>query len=368
MESPQFQVKTLLPALARISNVVERRQTLPILSHVLCKIDENHVTLTGTDLEIQHTITIPLPAKASSLSFTVPCRKLLDIIRSLPEAAQIQLKIDKNKRIVMSTEQGQFTFNSHDPDEFPAIPVGDLAQAITLHSSILLNLFNQTSFAIATQDVRYYLTGLLLEFYPKEIVAVATDGHRLSVAKTAFETGLAQKTALIIPKKTVQEMYRFMTDESEVKLSFNNQHGCLFAAHASMACKFIEGQFPPYQQVIPRTTAASAFIEKESFKQSLSRVAIVAHDSLHGVEFSFSPGQLRLFASNPEHEQAEENLSVDFTGEPLDIVLNVQYLIDVINVLPEGMLELRLNDAHSGIVLGSAQAPDFTYVIMPLRP
>jgi len=367
----ELSAKTLSTALQTVAGVVERRHLLPIFSHVLVQLREQKMAVTGTDLEIEISYQIPLPTVQHPADFevTLPCRKVLDICKALAEHTQVRFKLDGERRVSLETEQGQFLFNSHDPHEFPRMPRQEHQHQFEIQPSILLGLLEKTYFAIASEDVRHYLTGLLLEIDVHEIRAVATDGHRLALAKQSVEGLVQEKTQILIPRKAISEMLRLLAAQTvPIQLSYDAQHLWLSTESGHLATKLIDSRFPPYGMVIPRDTRITLNVTKDEFKRALQRVAILSSDTHRGVELLLRSGQIKLSAHNLDQEHAEEVINIEYSGEEFSVVLNAQYVLDILSVLPDGVIQLQFLDTQTGVLVGSTQAPHLVYVVMPMQP
>ena len=360
--------KALLTALQAVSGVVEKRHTLPIFSHVLLQNKQGHLTFTATDLEIEIFYHLFLEENVEEIITTLPCRKLIEICRVLPEDTLIHLYIEKNWRLKIETKQGQFIFNTYNPEEFPKFPEREHLYTFTLASQIFSDLLEKTYFAIASEDVRLYLTGLLLELDSQELKAVSTDGHRLALARHPMEGLTSEKIQVIIPRKAIGEMAKNLNTPSlEVQLSFDKQRFWLKTPQWELATKLIDSKFPPYGLVIPKNIIMTAIINRDELKQVLQRVSILSGEGRRGVEFLFKAGQLKLFANNTDQEQGEEIISIDYEGQELLIVLNSQYILDVLNALPEGKIIFSIQDVRSGILIQSPLLQNLLYVVMPMQ-
>jgi DNA polymerase-3 subunit beta len=360
--------KNLLTALQRVSGVVERKQTFPILSHVLVEGRSRTLQLTGTDLEIEITSQLTLECDSPDFALTLPARKLIDICRLLPEDATLSITLEK-ERAVLVTSSGRYTLGTLKVADFPKITCADSDWQQAFSAGELLTLLEHTQFAIASNDVRYYLTGLLLEFDRNQTTAVATDGHRLAVANCSHEQAInASKQQLIVPRKAISEMMRILSDEmGEIQLSRDAQHLCVQTPKCTLVTKLIASQYPPYQQVIPRQNNHVLLLDRDLFKQALNRVAILSEEH-KGIFLELSTNQLRVSADNPQLEYAEEVIPIDYNDADFLIVINAHYLLDVLNALPPGQISLKLTDAHTGILIESEERSDLLYVIMPMQP
>ena len=355
----------LFKPLGAVVGVVERRHALPILANVLLRFDASELTLTATDLEAELRISVR-GVSGESGELTVPARKLYDICRALPVDAKLDIRLERDKAIVKSG-RSRFTLTTLPASEFPSLEAAQWQDAISLPQATLKRLLERAAFCMAQQDVRYYLNGLLLELSAQRVRAVATDGHRLALAEAAVEyTGSERQ--VIVPRKGVQEMLRLLTDdEAPVELRFSANHIRCALPNVTLTSKLIDGRFPDYHRVIPAKHTRSVRVDREGFREVLARVAILANEKYRGVRLSVSAGQLKLTAHNPEQEEAQEELSADYQGEPLEIGFNVNYLIDAANALSGATVDIGLTDADSSGTLRTPDDDQQLYVVMPMR-
>lgn len=355
----------LFKPLGAVVGVVERRHALPILANVLLRFDAGELTLTATDLEAELRISVR-GVSGEPGELTVPARKLYDICRALPVDAKLDLRLERDKAVVKSG-RSRFTLTTLPASEFPSLEAAQWQDGISLPQSTLKRLLERVAFCMAQQDVRYYLNGLLLELGAQRIHAVATDGHRLALAEAAVEYA-GNERQVIVPRKGVQEMLRLLgDDEGAVELRFGANHVRCALPGVTLTSKLIDGRFPDYHRVIPAKHTRSVRVDREGFREVLARVAILANEKYRGVRLSAIAGQLKLTAHNPEQEEAQEELSADYQGEPLEIGFNVNYLIDAANALSGATVDIGLTDADSSGTLRSPDDGQQLYVVMPMR-
>ncbi len=364
-----LQRELLLKPLQMVIGVVERKQTLPILSNVLLSADDSNISITGTDLEVELVGHMAIAAPTSSpTKLTVSGRKLMDICKSLPENAAIELYQDK-ERLILSSGRSRFTLATLPAADFPNIenPVSDVR--FEIKSTDFKRLLQRCSFSIAQQDVRYYLNGMLLVVSPDYIQGVATDGHRLATAKLNTNTPAKDKIQLIIPKKGVIELLRLLDNDNElVTVDLSQNHIRVTSNRYIFTSKLIEGRFPDFERVIPKQANKSITLEKDYFKDALNRVAILCNEKFRGLRFEFRHNLLRILANNPEQEAAEEEIRIEYSAEDINIGFNVGYLVDVINALDGETVTLNFSDANSSLMINEEDNDAcFTYVIMPMR-
>lgn len=358
----------ILTGLQLVAGVVERRQTLPILSNVLFELEPRQLRLTGTDLEVELSAVIALPDCEQAGRVAIPARKLLDICRSLPEKALLQFTVDQDN-VTVKAGASRFNLACLSADEFPRSAALREPCRFVLAASALSGLFSAVHFAMAQQDVRYFLNGSLLHVESKTVTVVATDGHRLALARRPIAVDISGDKKVIVPRKAVMELLRLLNDVTEdVQISIDNNHISFNTSSFSMVSKLIDGRFPDYTRVIPRHNDKVLTLDRDVFKQALSRVAILANEKNRGVRLEIAPQQLTLSANNPEREQAEETLTVNYDGEPINIGFNVSYLLDVLNIVPAGDNHWLLANSSGSVLLENNTAEqDGSYVVMPMR-
>lgn len=356
----------LLKPLSYVAGIVERRQTLPVLSYVLLRQQDGEMTLTGTDLEIEVIAKIKQEAGASA-ELTLPARKLFDICRALPANAELTIKKDGEKAIVKSGKS-RFALTTVPVTDFPYIQASQWEQALTITQKNLKTLFEQTYFCMAQQDVRYYLNGLLLELIDKKLRAVATDGHRMALSEIELEKSAKGEKQVILPRKGVQEMMRLLADSTDaVEVQIGTNHLRAQTGDLIFTSKLVDGRYPDYTKVIPHSQSILLNLPREAFKETLSRVAILSSEKYRGVRLSLGSKGMRITAHNPEQEEAQEEVSTDYAGDGMEIGFNVNYMIDAISALYGEQIVFGLNDPNSSCTLASPDTRYPQYVIMPMR-
>lgn len=358
--------ETLLKSLQTVIGVVERRQTLPILANVLLNAQRDGLSVTATDLEVEIQARTQIEL-AQAGQITLPARKLMDIIRNLPECSRIHAGLDQN-RMVLQLPHSRFTLATLPATDFPTVEEIDKAQSVKLGQAHLRWLIDRTSFAMASQDVRYYLNGLLLELEPHCLRAVATDGHRLALAEVTVEIPLTETKQVIVPRKGIQELLRLLSDgDDSLQLAFGDNHIRATWPDACFTTKLIDGRFPNYQRVIPKQGGARVQVERQALRQALTRASILSNERLRGVRFILTGEWLRICSNNPEQEEAEEELAVAYDGEPVEIGFNASYLLDALAAIEESTVEIFVTDANSSALLHGTANQSCRYVVMPLR-
>lgn len=361
--------ETLLKPLQLVIGVVERKQTMPILSNVLLKAEGSILSFTGTDLEVELVGQTAFEHNAPEAhKITVPGRKLMDICRALPENSPIELFREKEK-IILRSGRSRFTLSTLPAEDFPSVEKHDDQISFSLSQRQLYCLLQRTYFAMAQQDVRYYLNGLLLEVYPDRLRAVATDGHRLATNAVPISTTLEQRLQIIIPRKGVLELLRLLVSSDDpATVTISNNHIRVATTDFIFTSKLLEGRFPDYERVIPKGSDKFVTIDRDLLKQALYRAAILCNEKFKGVRFELRPGLLRISTNNPEQEAAEEEISIDYTQSDLDIGFNVNYLLDILNTLDPGTVRLAFSDSNNSVLIEQPDnIEDGTFVVMPMR-
>ena len=356
----------LLEPLLAISGVVERRQTLPILSNILIQAEEGIIRLTATDMEVESCFVISHDSTEQGKT-TVPARKFLDIIKALPEDSNVELNIEEEKIRILSGKS-KFTLSTMPANDFPAIENLEEIVSLRIPEKTLKQLLENTQFAMAHQDVRYYLNGLLIELDGNQIRSVATDGHRLALSETDFTTGLNELLQVIVPRKGVLEIGRLLTEEeAEVEVIISKNHLRLVTEKQSLTTKLIDGKFPDYERVVPQDSNKKVYAEREKLRNGMARTSILSNEKFRGVRMVLEEGKVIASANNPEQETAEEEIEVMYSGEGMEIGFNVSYLLDVLNIIKSDQVVLELKDSDSSCLITSPEDSNSRYVIMPMR-
>jgi DNA polymerase-3 subunit beta len=360
---------TLLAPLQSVSGIVEKRHTLPILSNVLLEKKGDKLTLLATDVEIQITTSTIASASDGDGAATVGARKLQDILRSLPDTAEVSLSLE-DKRLLVRSGKSRFTLQTLPAEDFPRMALADGdSRSFTLTQKQFRQLLAKTQFSMAAQDVRYYLNGLLLLFDGNELRAVATDGHRLAYASMALDGELVSpRHELILPRKTVLELSRLLADSDEPLLIELAPNQVRFKfGQINLVSKLIDGKFPDYERVIPATLKNIVTLNRASLLQSMVRAAILTNEKFRGVRLVLSQGSMKIMVANAEQEEAQEEIEVDYNGDTIDVGFNVAYLLDVLNNSSVDAIEWGFNDANSSALLTIPGNDRFKYVVMPMR-
>ena len=357
--------ENLLAPLQQVIGAVERRQTLRILGNVLLKSTGGDLTLTATDLEIEMVAHV-VAESTDDFQTTIPARKLLDICKALPDSSTISFAIEENK-VTLTSARSRFTLASLPARDFPGLDEIEGQHSFSIPQNRFKTLFDMTSFAMAQQDVRYYLNGILMELSGQEIKLVATDGHRLALSNFATETGSDDKQ-IIIPRKAVLELSRLLdSSDSPANCTMSQNHFRVETGTLVFTTKLIDGKFPDYQRVIPVDGNKTMEVDRDTLKQSMSRIAILSNEKYRGIRLTLSEGNLSIQANNPDQEEAEEELQVDYHETEMEIGFNVTYLIDVLNVLDSEKVQIKLKDANSSCIISDSEDSSSLYVVMPMR-
>ena len=359
--------ENLLKPLNLVAGVVERRQTLPVLSNVLIQLEGSKLALTGTDLEVELIGRVELPTSGDDGEITVPARKLVDICKSLPDGCDISFQLIDQK-VQISSGRSKFSLSTLAASDFPNIELDETQQAFNLNQFKLKNLIDQTGFAMAQQDVRYYLNGMLWELNQGEFKVVATDGHRLAMAGYGAVEANENRQA-ILPRKGVLELARLLgSEEDDIQVALGSTHMRASTAEFTFTSKLVDGKYPDYQRVLPLSPEKEVIAPREELRQAFSRVAILSNEKYRGIRLNFAENELLVAANNPEQEEAEESVVLDYTYDPLEIGFNVSYLLDVMGVITGDSVKLSLSDSNSSaLVESSDDSSTAVYVVMPMK-
>jgi DNA polymerase-3 subunit beta len=356
----------LLKPLQVVSGIVERRQTLPILANILVRKDGDRVTFTATDLEIQIQTGAEIGAGKDSAASTVSARKLVDILRALPEA-DVQLSLAA-KKLTVQSGRSRFNLQTLPAEEFPTVTQAEFTADFVLPAATLKYLLSMVHFAMAAQDIRYYLNGMLLVVDGSLVRAVATDGHRLALCEVQKDGAATSKIEAIVPRKTILELARLLPDTDEpVRVQMaGNQVKFVFGS-IELISKLVEGKFPDYVKVIPTGNTRIFQVSREELMAALQRAAILTTDKFKGVRCVLATGSLKITSTNADQEDAQEELEIAYSGDGLDIGFNVTYLLDVLSNLKNEQVKFALGDALGSALLTMPDSDKFKYVVMPMR-
>jgi DNA polymerase III subunit beta len=362
----------LLTPLNQIIGAVERKMTFPILANIKIEAKDNTLILTGTDLEVELQSSSQLEQSFSEpAAITLPGKKLAEICKMLPEQAPVTLKLQGNQMHI-SSAKSRFKLTTLPVAEFPCVAMStDNSQRFSLTYAQLHTLIQRTHFAMAQQDVRYFLNGLLLDFDGKNFLqAVATDGHRLATNTISLqESESCSPWQVIIPRKTVAELMRLITpDETTLRVQLTDNHICFSSDFFTLTSKLIDGSFPDYKKVLPKNCDKTVHIDRDLLKQSLIRASILSSEKHRSIVLSLQENELKITANNPDQEEATETLSIDYSQEPLEIAFNVNYLLNILSAIAPGDVALSFHSSESSVLITEAgEDSNSVYVIMPMR-
>lgn len=360
--------EALLKPLNLVAGVVERRQTLPILSNVMLELEGNQLSITGTDLEVELVGRVTLEtAPESGGVITVPARKLADICKSLPDGSDVEFTLDDQK-VVVRSGRSRFSLSTLSANDFPNVEESPGSQSFSVKQGDLKRLIDRTGFAMAQQDVRYYLNGMLWEVQSGHLRVVATDGHRLALCTLSADIDVSETLQVILPRKGVIELARLLMNENDdVEVVIGSNHIRATTEEFTFTSKLVDGKFPDYERVLPKASTKTVFGARDELRQAFTRTSILSNEKYRGVRLLLTSGNIQIIANNPEQEEAEENVTVDYQGEQLEIGFNVSYLLDVLGVLSGESVKLSLGDANSSALLEESEEGDSMYVVMPMR-
>ena len=346
--------------------VVEKRQTLPILSNVLFEVDESSLKLTATDLESEISTTSTISNFKSGGKITAPARKLSDLCRLMPDLAEIHFYLDGDN-LKIETESGKYNLSTLPSEDFPVFETEDIQSQINISSHNLKNLITKTSFAMGNQDWRHYLNGLYMMIDDKVITTVATDAHRLAMATSSLNEASSESTSGIVPRKSINEIGKLVGDESEnVVIQLGQTSIAANVSGTTFVSKLIEGKFPDYEQVIPSGESSLLVVDRKNFSDSLSRVSVLSSEKYKGVRIITKKDSLNISANNPEKEQGEENLSCEYQGEEIDIAFNVNYLQEILSTIDSEKIEINFFGSEKSCLITDPNSENLKYVVMPL--
>ena len=357
--------EVILKPLQTVVGVVERRQTMPILSNVLLSVEGTKLKITATDLEVEMVADADVKADGGG-EITVPGRKLHDIFRALPDGVNVELSLS-GERLTVKAGRSRFTLSTLRAADFPTIDEIAAKQTLRVSRADLRRLVEKTHFSMAQQDVRYYLNGLLLETDKKRLRAVATDGHRLALCEVDLLGSATRDEQLIVPRKGVLELSRLLDGEGEVQVALGANHIRVQLDGIRLTSKLIDGRFPEYSRVVPAQPKNVIKADRNLFRQALQRTAILSNEKYRGVRLELSPNSVVVQANNPEQEEAVETLEVEYGGEAMEIGFNVNYLLDALAAVDSEQVEFGVTDANSSCLIREPGTEGTKFVVMPMR-
>ncbi|MEE9309981.1 MAG: DNA polymerase III subunit beta [Cocleimonas sp.] len=363
--------ETLLDQLVHVIGAVEKKHTSKILENILIQVSENKLQLVGTDLEIEMSADLDIQAESSG-QITAPARKLFDICKAMPADCFILLETDGDNKLQIKGLRSRFELATLPADEYPLLDDIPIKQEVTLPEKALKHLLEKVSFSMANQDVRYYLNGLLLEINKEnKILAVSTDGHRLAVSEFLTDSGTNNDDNLkiIVPRKGILELSKLLDNTSElpVTLQISDNHIRVHKDNIRFTSKLIDGKYPDYQAAIPSNSSYTIELDREQFRDTLARVAILSNEKFRGIRLRLNEGVMTLHSNNPENESAEEEIDINYAGELFEIGFNVTYMLEAVNHLEGNTIKLELSTPDSSALLHSDDDSETRYVVMPIR-
>ncbi len=358
--------EVFLQPLSQVVGVVERRQTLPVLANFLLTAREDRLTVTGTDMEVE-LISSVVAGITQDGEITVPARKLVDIVKALPDGSNITFIVSDDKA-TLTAGRSRFTLSTLPASEFPATDQVETLEHITVGQAALKKMIDKTSFAMANQDVRYYLNGLLFDFSGQQLRAIATDGHRLAICDLESTIDIETDRQLIVPRKGVMELSRMLsTDDDDVTLAIGRNHIRLVKGDTTFTSKLIDGRFPDYKAVVPVGADKQMLVDKATFIQALQRAAILSNEKYKGVKLEAAGSTIKIIAHNPLHEEAVEEIEAEFNFDRLAVGFNVTYLLDALMAIDTEQVSLELKDANSSCLVSAPDSDVNRHVVMPLK-
>jgi DNA polymerase-3 subunit beta len=362
----EIQREVLLGPIQAVIGVVERRQTMPILANLLLTADERGLTICATDLEVElvaHTdVTV-----IDDGEVTVPGRKLWDICRALPAEAKLTISLDR-ERLLVRAGRSRFNLATLPAADFPLIEDIHVQTSFSLPQGAFRELLEGTHFSMAQQDVRYYLNGLLLEMSEQRVRAVATDGHRLALGDLNIPIEGVSEQQVIVPRKSVLELQRVLSEEDTMaRVEIGTNHIRVQLPDLQLTSKLIDGRYPEYERVIPQGGDKTVKADRRLLREALGRAAILSNEKYRGVRLRFQPERLHVRAHNPEQEEAEDELEINYDGEQLEIGFNVNYVMDALAAIHNNEVELQLSDSNSSCLILDPADQNYRYVVMPMR-
>ena len=355
----------VLEALQSVIGVVERRQTMPVLSNVLLSAKDNRLRITGTDLEVELVAAAEVSVQQPG-EITVPGRKLLDIMRTLPDKTALTIA-SEGAKVLIRGGRSRFTLSSLPATEFPVIEDINAEQSLTIRAEDCRKLINKTHFAMAQQDVRYYLNGTLLETDGRMLRAVTTDGHRLAWCEVPLDGKARELLQIIVPRKGVLELQRLLDGEGHITIALGKDHIRVQIGEVRFTSKLIDGKYPDYGRVIPAQPARVMTAKRDMLRAALQRTAILSNEKYRGVRLTFAPGLLTIQAHNPEQEEAEDQVEVNFSGEEIEMGFNVSYLLEALAAIDVENVEVCMADASGPGLIRAPGDVTVKYVVMPMR-
>lgn len=370
MQFIQSTREALLKPLQIVGGIVEGRQTLPILSNILVNANGSEVTFTTTDLEIQIRTSAQIGVGTDPVTVTVPAAKLIALLTALPSASTEVSMLTEGKKVMLRANNSRFTLSQMAAEEYPVLPVAEIDYTFSLPANVLKHLMQMVHFAMAQQDIRYYLNGMLLSIDKGLVRAVATDGHRLACcdAPLEIETGVERPIEAILPRKTVHQLMKLLPDTDDpVKLEVSKTQARFTFGNIEFLTKLVDGKYPDYNRVIPQNNDKIFLINREELIGALKRAAILANEKFKGLRWLVTPGSLHIQSANSEMEEADEEIAINYEGEELDLGFNVVYLLDALGNLKNTEVRFAFANNQGATLLTMPESEQFRYVLMPMR-
>jgi len=364
----QLSAENLSTALGYVIGVIEKRSTLPILGNILLRAEHDHLHIVGTDLEVEIESHLAGHIDGSGLC-TLPARKLHDICRVLPGDKPISIRITGDSATVVA-DRTRYRLAILPAADFPRIDTHDRSVAFEMSAEELKEILEKTAFAMAQQDVRYYLNGLFFAVRSSDIVAVATDGHRLAKYQVDCQTSLDEEKHLIVPGKAIYELRRILgaiDQNTRVRVELSDTTIYIATERVEFLSKLVDGKFPNYERVIPIGLSKTARVSKDELRDALMRTALISNEKHRGVQLVFDANHLKLLARNQEQETAEEDLGIDYEGEYTSIGFNIAYIMDVLQAIQDKSIQIEFEDAGKTTIWRGSESDRETFIIMPMR-
>ncbi|MDD4914387.1 MAG: DNA polymerase III subunit beta [Methylococcales bacterium] len=357
----------ILMPLQQIVSVIEKRQTMPILSNVLLRFDEQQLVMTGTDTEIQIVAKLQVESIKEPGEITVSARKFLDICRLLPAGAEISFDIQDDK-VKLVSGRSRFSLSTLPAEHYPDFAEAEYEYHFLLNAGKFKRALDKTVFCMANQDVRYYLNGLFLNVSNSRLKLVASDGHRLSIYEDDIGLQTGYEARIIIPRKATQELSRLLDDaDAELNIQFSSNNIRICYKDVVFSSKLIDAKFPDFSKVFDQQFLSPLLVQKQHLKDALTRVAILSNEKFRGVTFDIAGDVLKMSTHNPEHDEAEEELLIQYQGQPLSISFNAQYLLDAVSNLDSELAVLSISANVSSCFIEEPEQPLFKFIVMPMR-
>jgi DNA polymerase-3 subunit beta len=358
----------ILKPLQMVLGVADKKHTMTILTCLLCEAKDNKFKVTASDLETEIVSEIDVISINEPGLVAIPAKKMVDIIKSLPLESEVELKSEGKNRMILTSNKSRFVLSILEPDSFPTMESDISSNCFELSQNILLDVIKKVQFSMAHNDVRYFLNGMLWEIDKNIFRSVSTDGHRMSMVETKINEVYFDKAQIIIPRKSISEIQKLIEPiEETIKIEIGTHHFRLVAKNTTFTSKLIDGRYPDYTRVLPTSNNKILVANKNDLKLSLTRTAILSNEKYRGVRFNIEQGLLKLSANNPEQEEAQDEISVEYQDLPMEIGFNVSYLLEVISVIESDKVYLCFSDPKMSLLIKEDGKYSSQFVIMPIR-